>query len=259
MTFYSEDVFRVWSKWVGQRIEKLRPGIEVKLDEAASLAEEAESTDSVEPNGIDALDVGYNGMKSHLEKTQKALEDVEWRSCTVCHQGLPSGGAMALVCPTKGCSALSHLECLASTFLAADKNEDAMVPTSGNCPGCSAKLQWVDLVKELSLRMRGEKEIEAVFRKRRRTKKQQSASAVGDASESSAEDEVADDPLPEDDNGWHELPDSSDVEEVESARVFPSDPSPPVQRKGCKRQEPTTPQSEPVIEDSDWDEAAVLT
>ncbi|KAI7058604.1 hypothetical protein KC352_g44021 [Hortaea werneckii] len=171
---------------------------------------------------------------------------------------------MTLVCPSEGCSALSHIDCLSKRFLDTSRDGDAMLPTSGNCPECGNKLQWVDLVKELSLRMRGEKEIKALFKKRRRTKKQMDAeaSAADHASELSAEDEPMDDLVPEDDDVWHQLPESSDVEELEApklASAFHSDPNPAVSRPTFARKELRTPDPEPVIEDSDADDWAVLT
>ncbi|KAI6888500.1 hypothetical protein KC318_g16648 [Hortaea werneckii] len=216
------------------------------------------------PKGIDTLDVSYATVKGHLEKSRQAIENAEWLHCNICHQGLPSSGAMILVCPSEGCSALSHIDCLSKHFLDTSSDRDAMLPTSGNCPECGNKLQWVDLVKELSLRMRGEKEIKGLFKKRRRTKRQMDAeaSAADDVSELSAEDEPMEDLVPEDDDVWHQLPESSDVEELEApklATAFHSNPNPAVNRPTWTRKEPRTPDPEPVIEDSDADDWAVLT
>ncbi|KAI7618404.1 hypothetical protein KC319_g19135, partial [Hortaea werneckii] len=224
VTFYAEDVYKVWIKWTSQQIAKLRPGISVELDESMrstnELGAEETSQEASKPKGIDALDISYAGLKAHLEKSRQAIEDAEWLHCNICHQGLPSNGAMTLVCPSEGCSALSHIDCLSNRFLDTSRDGDAMLPTSGNCPECGNKLQWVDLVKELSLRMRGEKEIRALFKKRRRTKKQMDAeaSAADDVSELSAEDEPMDDFVPEDEDVWHQLPESSDVEELEAPK-----------------------------------------
>lgn len=259
VTFYAEDVHRVWVKWTSQHLEKLRPGIEVKLDDSGKVAGASESTDQATPLGIHALDVGYNAFKQRLEKSQKAFENANWLHCAICHKGLPASGAMTLACPNQDCSALTHVECLSAAFLQAGAKHEAIVPTSGTCPGCSTKLQWVDMVKELSLRMRGEKEVEAIFKKRRRTKKQAEAATTDGASEESAEDEemddAMDDTIPEDD--WHELPESSDVEA--DGPVIASDPSPVLKSRAFMRPAPATSYSEPVIEDSDWDETEVLT
>ena len=224
-----------------------------------------DASESGDPKGIYALDVGYGGLKPHLSKSQKVFESAEWLHCAICTKGLPTSGAMTLVCPNSSCNALAHIECLSTSFLQAGRNKDAIVPTSGNCPGCGTKHQWIDLVKELSLRMRGEKEVAALFKKRRRVKKQGADAVVDeaivdDASDASDdEDEEMDDlPVPEGEDEWHELPESSD-DEVEELPQVQSGPSPVFKRAGLKGKEPATPKSEPVIEDSDWDDAAVLT
>ncbi|KAK5137708.1 hypothetical protein LTR08_007279 [Meristemomyces frigidus] len=256
VTFYAEDVFRVWTKWTKTQVEKLRPGIEVLLGDASRRAGVVESSEPTDATGIYALDVGYSGLKPHIEKSQEAFENAEWLHCVICSKGLPANGTATLVCPKEGCRALSHVECLSAAFLQAGKHHDAIVPTIGSCPSCGTRLQWVDLVKELSLRMRGEKEIAVVFKKTRKTKKQAESAALDDASDVSAEDEEMDDPLPEEED-WHELPESSD-EDIANP-VVQSDPIPASKSASFKRRAQAPPYSEPVIEDSDWDEAEVLT
>lgn len=200
------------------------------------------------------MDVGYNGLKQNLEMSQKAFENAHWLHCAICREGLPASGAMSLVCLKEGCNGLTHIECLSATFLK-NSSAETVVPTSGSCPSCGTKLQWVDLVRELSLRMRGEKEIAAVFKKRRVTKKQAQAGAADDESEVSADDQDMDDVMPGEDE-WHELPESSDIE-IDEPHIR-SDPSPAFKSKALKRKAPAIPYSEPVIEDSDWDEAEIL-
>jgi structure-specific endonuclease subunit SLX1 len=53
--------------------------------------------------------------------------------------------------------------CLSSKFLG-DEKEDTLVPTRGKCPGCKATIEWVSLVKELSLRTRALEEVEAIIK-----------------------------------------------------------------------------------------------
>ncbi|KAI7054337.1 hypothetical protein KC352_g44859, partial [Hortaea werneckii] len=88
VTFYAEDVYKVWIKWTSQQIAKLRPGISVELDESMRSANErgAEETpqEASKPKGIDALDISYAGLKAHLEKSRQAIEDAEWLHCNIC-------------------------------------------------------------------------------------------------------------------------------------------------------------------------------
>jgi structure-specific endonuclease subunit SLX1 len=59
------------------------------------------------------------------------------------------------------------MRCLSQAFLSEETERNAVVPTKGTCPGCRSPLQWSSLIKELSLRTRGQAEVEALFKPRR--------------------------------------------------------------------------------------------
>ncbi|KAK4501437.1 hypothetical protein PRZ48_007246 [Zasmidium cellare] len=256
LTFYCEDVHRVWQKWSSQTPEKLRSGIEVAMDESSrkAAAQSDPQDPPANPIGIHALDVGYSGSKPHLEKSRAAFEGKTSSRCAVCQKTTPATGAATLVCTNDECNAVSHLQCLSHAFLKEEKKKDALVPTQGKCPSCKAELQWVGLVKDLSLRMRGEKEVKAIFKTKRGKKAAATTAAIAESDESADDDDPLDLVLQEEDE-WHQLSESSDDEGQH--KKIRSDPSPGHGSAMFKR--PTTaPFSEPVIEDSDWDQAEVL-
>nr|OQO28931.1 hypothetical protein B0A51_03951 [Rachicladosporium sp. CCFEE 5018] len=172
-----------------------------------------------------------------------------------------------LVCTHTACLSTTHLPCLAKHFLTNGADKAALLPTQATCPACHRDLHWVDLVKELSLRMRGEKEIEALFKVKRARKAATSKANVlleddEEEDEASDSDELLDEPLlPQGEEGaedeWAQLPDTSDVEEQDGV-VMRSDPSPLHRRKAADVYAGAS-MSEPVVEDSDWDDADVLT
>ncbi len=254
VTFYAQDVFRVWQKWtVRDDIRALPPRMEVAVD-AQSNESLADPTD--QPVGIHALNVDYSSMKVYLEKTKAALEGPSACTCAVCNKSVPDDGHATLFCPNEGCSAAGHIECFATAFRGYDPT--TLVPTSGPCPSCGALLQWIDLVKELSLRKRGEKEVQKVLkvRKPRVTKKGTVASepVVAEDEPSDEEEDL--------DEGWHQL--SDDSEDGKAGLAVRSDPSPgPAFKTSRYQTSHITAYSEPVIEDSDrdsdWEEAMVLT
>jgi structure-specific endonuclease subunit SLX1 len=309
VTFYAEDVYRVWNKTVNQTTDSLRKDINIRLDD--STAATTNGSELVHPTadpegeppskkprittGIHAHDVTYNYLKSHISKSKTLLENVEWLQCTVCSSGLPSGGAYTLTCPHEGCSSMMHLDCLSASWLSQRKDggEEILVPTSGTCPGCKGKLEWVDLVRELSLRMRGDKETKALFAKERRRKGKDAVEEVIAAfedegeevalEESDLEEDLEAETMPdamqasvaEDGNeGWHQISDfdsasASEDDDLPSFRHFTnirSDPSPPSKRPGTPTHgsrpaaAATTSYSEPVvIQDSDdMDDAEIL-
>lgn len=263
VTFYAEDVHRVWLRWLNQHPELtgnggLREGLRVTLDNSTKPAESAEGD---APTGIRAIDVTYAPLKDNLAKSRTLLAEPDQRNCTLCSTALSTSGASTLVCPNTDCHATTHITCLSAHFLSASPSE-TLLPTIGQCPSCEAPLEWQDLVKELSLRMRGEKEVETLFKPpRTRKTKGKAAAAISDGSEDELPgDALLDDHDGEDEDEWHRLPDTSDVEmEDDELPVARSDPSPPLRgRKANHSARAGAARSEPVVEDSDWEEAEII-
>jgi structure-specific endonuclease subunit SLX1 len=247
VTFYAEDVFRVWQKWTAQGVEPLVPGIEIALDGSSRVSSGLHEFTSGTVSGIQAIDVGYSSMKEHLEKARDLLANSP--RCTICSERLPPNGAMTLVCPNNTCRTAGHLTCLAPSFLA--DNED-LVPTTGKCPGCGTKLHWIDLVKELSLRMRGEAEVQKIFkvRKPRGTKKDDAVAATTAIADDASEDEnIAEEDLP-----YLSVSDDSETDDDAPARNDYAMPN----GRGFQASNAARGAA-PFIEDSDWDDAEIVT
>ena len=115
--------------------------------------------------GVLSLDVGYGKLITHLEKSLLIIEN-EHQKCAVCSKELHGPASAALVCPGGNCNAISHMACLAKHFIAG-AGAESIIPLSGSCPSCQASFQWINFVKELSLRTRGVKEKEALWKKSR--------------------------------------------------------------------------------------------
>ena len=247
VTFYSEDVHRVWQKWTKQSLDRLRPGIEVTLDDAAQTATVGYEANTAKPSRIQAIDVGYDALKPHIEKARAKLATAH--VCTICSSSLPADGMMTLVCPNAACGAVGHAVCFARSF---SGNNENVVPTIGACPACGAKLRWVDLVKELSLRMRGEAEVEKMFkvRKSRATKKDAAAVGIAAAADDRSEDDDLDD---------EEMPDLSPSDESETEDAVPAKLSlAPIRGVGFASPR-ADPSADLYVDDSDWDEAELVT
>jgi structure-specific endonuclease subunit SLX1 len=74
------------------------------------------------------------------------------------------------VCPLGDCHVITHLHCLSQRFLKEEGRHDAMVPIGGACPGCRSPIQWSTVVKELSLRRVGQRDIDKMLKSNRRQK-----------------------------------------------------------------------------------------
>jgi structure-specific endonuclease subunit SLX1 len=247
----------------------------------ASLPAPEPAQDPSVPIGIYALDVTHAPLKPQLEKSKTLLAKPQ--TCTLCSSATPASGASTLVCPSLSCSNVSHLTCLATHFVATEPkptkdnphSTPSLLPTTGTCPTCSTPLQWQTLVQELSLRMRGEKEVQALFkppRTRKRKGDEQAAAGAVDEEAEESELELQD----EDGDGWHQLSDSgSEVDVPEETPIAPT-PSKkgkkavpafrkprefvgkPAGTKGKGKGKARVSGPEVVIDDSDVDDEIVL-
>lgn len=129
-------------------------------------------------HGIHTLPITYASHKSYLEKSKSVIDFELEGSCAVCTEFLDHNDGIYTVCPQPSCGSVAHLSCLSSHFLKHERTnqgihgEDddlilSIVPIEGHCPGCDEKLKWVDIVKEVTLRMRGQKEVEKLLKKPR--------------------------------------------------------------------------------------------
>ena len=145
----------------------LRKPAELSADEdipPSTQPKEKRNRRSVEQGGVEGIDVGYEKLANHVEKSLSLFAPGQKTSCAVCDETIESETTLVLTCPEQECRASSHLNCLAQHFLI-DEGESAVLPISGNCPQCRSSLRWIDLVKELSLRLCGEAQVARLMKK----------------------------------------------------------------------------------------------
>ncbi|KAF2090699.1 hypothetical protein K490DRAFT_71059 [Saccharata proteae CBS 121410] len=190
--FFADDVHTVWEGWQKQTPFKLRADIPIHLENMKTdLTTMGVSDDLDFARGIHALDVTYNDRKAQLEQTRSLLE-VKGHRCGVCKKAVRPKKVLAVVCPEQDCQTISHLTCLSKHFLLEDRNKDAMIPLEGHCPGCNKRLEWATMAKDLSLRVRGEREVEDLFKVRRQRKAKNGSATAAAACAENDEDEDED-------------------------------------------------------------------
>lgn len=202
VTFFVEEVYHAWEKWLKTTPFKLRSGIRVELETPKVLeaflrpgAEENESDvcDTVgNGRGIDGIDVSYESSKPHLEKSGPLLKESKTLACGVCAKAMDPDKSITLVCPEECCTTVSHMTCLSASFLRQEGKPGAILPLQGKCPGCDMTTYWSTLMRELSLRTRGEKEVASLFKKRRTTAASRAKTTAAAAAAAEALDEDAD-------------------------------------------------------------------
>jgi structure-specific endonuclease subunit SLX1 len=206
--------------------------------------------------------VDYSNEKPHVEKGKNIVDFEREGSCAICHSDLKHEADIYTICPNPGCETVTHLTCLSQHFL---KDEaDAFVPVKGQCPTCKAELRWVDVVKELSLRMRGQNMVEKLLKGKRvrKGKAATAASDIDDREEEDGDEMVEENGMLRENNlgemsedlgdAWHEM-DALDDSDTGSIISNTSKPRPATSYKGIQAIGLGT-----VIEDSDWDDAEIL-
>ncbi|KAJ5280301.1 hypothetical protein N7478_005673 [Penicillium angulare] len=250
--FFCADVHRVWRVW-NDRVNTPFPDSRTILD--GDCPSSRGDTASNRVGSIQNLSVDYTKFESYLEKSMFILDDADDLQCQICKEAVVPTEQQILVCPHQSCRGTNHLSCLSTHFLEASGDLNTLVPKEGTCPTCKQTVQWLLIVKELSIRNRAEKEARIILRRKERRERKELAKASSTKSKTSptkaasARDVsveptalIESDPLLDDD--WCEKVDlESDTEFGDGLH---SRSSPPPSRL------------EIVIEDSDWDDVEVI-
>ncbi|PQE17439.1 GIY-YIG catalytic domain-containing protein [Rutstroemia sp. NJR-2017a WRK4] len=197
--FFSPDVHKSWLTWTNKAPEPLRPSPSIITDfpseETTSVDGNGDET-STPADGIAALNVLYQDNKPHVSKARDIIAQGREGLCGVCQQDLKNDPGIHTTCPNLECEGVTHMSCLSKHFLRSD-GDGAMIPIKGLCPSCKTEVVWIDVVKEVSLRMRGEKQVEKLLKEKRvrkgKGKTASQAAALEDEEED--EEELADEEL----------------------------------------------------------------
>lgn len=174
--FFAADVQRVFNA-INEKMESnLARHVEMTLDKHAyDHYEKLVTTTIVAPNsdaieqlslhGVEKLDFGYTTMKEYVEKSKTILAG-DNLSCAACTGPIRKNHDLLLVCEHTSCHGVTHMGCLSRHFTQSEPGGSRhLLPINGKCPKCKKPSRWQTLVKELSLRTRGEKELALIFKK----------------------------------------------------------------------------------------------
>ena len=178
LRFFSDDVFQFWQTWCQRVDAQISPRIKVWLDKPKHVLEPIiqpviegskprRKLDDIGKGGVNGIDPTYASLRPVLEKSQLLLEPDNDLTCNLCMESLDPKRDLITVCYQHSCWGIHHMTCLSSHFLKAEGTV-SMLPTSGECPSCKTNLLWVDLVKEMTLRIRGGDEVDKILRARKR-------------------------------------------------------------------------------------------
>ncbi|KAF7898835.1 uncharacterized protein EAF01_008048 [Botrytis porri] len=170
--FFAPDVHKAWLKWSKAATGSLRDTLPIITDFPSAEPEVNDEDGKTRDRsyGIEALKVAYEDTKSHLEKGERIFHSDMKESCDICDRDLQHKSGLYTICPNTDCNSITHLTCLSQHFLQGEKDEQSseeLVPVKGMCPGCQMEVRWNDVVKELSLRTRGQKVVEKLLKPKR--------------------------------------------------------------------------------------------
>lgn len=109
-------------------------------------------------------------MKEYVAKANNVTAFEQEGNCVHCHEELESRKGLYAMCPNGPCEAMGHVKCWSKHALSAS-SQGVLIPDTCNCPSCGGKLRWGDMMKELSLRIRGAAEVEKLLKKKTKVKK----------------------------------------------------------------------------------------
>ena len=257
--FFSEEVYHSWQGWCERVDDQIRPGIKIFLDPqkvdqdeeitSAQRPAKKRKIDLIGKGGVDGVDPTYAQYQDVLTKATFILDEGDNQECEICSKTLDIAQDLFTICPNTRCQSLSHVTCLSKHFTG-HGDSGQLVPERGKCPSCQTQLQWADLMREMTLRTRGQKDVKKLLSKKRSTKAATAAEILETESEDEAdegEDLRAADVVDDED-------DAEDMDESDGETRSVASMDSIVSLKGKMVEEPKhVGRLEIVIEDSDDD------
>jgi structure-specific endonuclease subunit SLX1 len=176
--FFSRDVYSAWQGWCKGVDEPLRDTLPVVTDfepsskgtSPVSEAESGEQDEPSEPWGIHSLPLDYAPLKKYSEKARSIFSFEREGDCVVCKEEMLAGRGLYAVCSNGDCEGVGHVDCWSRHMLDEEEDRGAILPVRGHCPKCGGEVLWGDMMKEISLRIRGQKEVDKLLKKKRGAK-----------------------------------------------------------------------------------------
>lgn len=184
LRFFVPEVFTTWKRYCHGLSESLPSAVRTICDFETAPETKVVSSDKPEQEyGLAALDVCYENQKEHVAKAKAIIDFEREGRCTVCEKNLEHDQGIYVVCSSPDCDGVSHMNCMSQHFLKSEchaQTETPLVPTTGSCPKCKTDMRWVDLMKEVTLRLRGQQLVDKLLKPARRRKGAQDVEKAGE-------------------------------------------------------------------------------
>ena len=169
--FFSKDAFKSWKDAEAKAVQSETTSSSVQVLQDFGPTEESGESEEGKPWGIHALPLDYTRAKEYIEKAHNAALFEREGKCVHCKENLESGRGLYPMCSNEGCDAMGHLDCWGQHALGGkDADQSIVIPQRATCPSCGGDIKWGDMMMELSLRTRGQTEVEKLLKKGRKAK-----------------------------------------------------------------------------------------
>lgn len=168
-----EEEAEVTPKKKGKTAKKGKKSRDIEEEEVATVSDEQGDVAGNEKLnwGIHALPLDHSPLAPYLEKGQEINIFEREGNCVICQQRLEHDKGLYAICSNGECEGVGHLDCWSRHLLHQGDGDDAqglILPMEGQCPKCSGRVKWSAMMRELTLRVRGHKEVEKVLKRNKR-------------------------------------------------------------------------------------------
>ena len=168
--FFAPDAHAAWERWCSTANEPTRVDLPVVTDFAPPEGHAEAGSGGANPSGgIHALPLDYEPIKDYVAKGKDVFDFEREGRCVVCDEPMAPGQGVYALCTNGGCEGVGHLSCWGHHMLSANDRQ-GVLPVEGRCPKCKETVLWGDMMKELTLRLRGEKEVAKLLKAGRKRK-----------------------------------------------------------------------------------------
>lgn len=165
--FLAREAYTAWQSRIQATQAPCRDGLQI-LTDFTQGRDVGGASSAV--GGIHALPLDYSPLTEYVMKANEVVTFEQEGKCIHCAEELESGRGLHGMCPNSECKAMGHLDCWSKHALS---GEDTMhiIPDRCSCPACGGPVRWGDMVKELSLRVRGSKDVQKLAKAAQKTQK----------------------------------------------------------------------------------------
>jgi structure-specific endonuclease subunit SLX1 len=158
--FLAKEAYTAWQSRIQTTQQPGRAGLQILTDFGHGSSINDPSSPS---GGIYSLPLDYSPLTEYVVRAHNVVSFEQEGNCVFCEAELESGKGLHGMCPNDNCKAMGHLTCWSGHALPG-QHAAHIIPQDCSCPSCGGHVRWGDMMKELSLRVRGSKDVQKLVK-----------------------------------------------------------------------------------------------